>query len=255
MCELNKDNTNWSKLRVGNDFWCSVEISQQETTHRTPRPVSLSSSILPPRHRSPEVAFQPEARQPSGSFRKMGISIWGLKERQNLPKVCQVHLMLIEISCDYIIIWCTVFDRTWWTDALLWLSSCDANLLGSLLTDSSCSIWYHWDWTASMATKGVTGVTSRCNHRILDTLEELEIILPQKNGEQCDIMWYLIHTLVRIEIDSNSSTLNNQLYETCGNCQRPWTKQDLCFYCSYVAIILSMMYSMMWFSSTTAAAF
>ena len=87
-----------------------------------------------------------------------------------------------------------------------------------------------------MATKGVTGVTSRCDHRILDTLEELDIILPQKNGEQCDIMRYLIHTLVRIEIDSNSSTLNNQLYETCGNCQRPWTKQDLCFDCSYVDV-------------------
>lgn len=39
-----------------------------------------------------------------------------------------------------------------------------------------------------MATKGVTGVPSNCDHRILDTLEELDIILPQKNGEQCDIM-------------------------------------------------------------------
>lgn len=160
MCELNKDNTNWSKLRVGNDFWCSVEISQQETTHRTPRPVSLSSSILPPRHRSPEVAFQPEARQPSGSFRKMWISIWGLKERQNLPKVCQVHLMLIEISCDYIIIWCTVFDRTWWTDALLWLSSCDANLLGVCwpthlaafgITETGRRQWQRKEWLEWLA--------------------------------------------------------------------------------------------------------
>lgn len=251
MCELNKDNTKRSKLRVGNDFWCFVEISQQETTHRTPRPVSLSSSILPPRHRSPEVAFQPEARQPSGSFRKMGISIWGLKERQNLPKVCQFHLILI--SCDYIVIWyilTALGERMHCCDsrvvALICLEFADRLILQHLvsLRLDGFNGNERSDWSAFQLRPQNTGYFRRVGYYL--------------TAEKWWTMWY---NVISYTYTGKNRTwfqfehFNNQLYETCGNCQRPWTKQDLCFDCSYVAIIPSMMYSMMWFSSATAAAF
>ena len=94
--------------------------------------------------------------------KKRVISIWGLKERQNLPKVCQFHLILIwKLTWLHLHSNLMYFDRTWWTDALLWLSSCDANLLGVCwpthlaafgITETGRRQWQRKEWLECLPT-------------------------------------------------------------------------------------------------------